>query len=59
MNPDEFYVHKPMLRADKFPVIRRQLGSKLIKMIFATEAERTAGGKSVVTVDVSDQDRHR
>ena len=59
VNPDEFYVHKPMLRANKFPVIRRQLGSKLIKMIFATEAERMAGGKSVVTVDVPDQDRHR
>jgi len=29
VNPDEFYVHKPMLRSGKFPVIRRGLGSKL------------------------------
>jgi len=34
VNPDEFYVHKPMLAAQKFPIIRRALGSKLIKMEF-------------------------
>ena len=59
VNPDEFYVHKPMLRAGKSAVIRRQLGSKLIKMIFATEAERKASGKAVKTIDVPDADRHR
>ena len=59
VNPDEFYVHKPMLRAGKSAVIRRQLGSKLIKMIFASEAERKASGKAVKTIDVPDADRYR
>jgi len=56
VNPDEFYVHKPMLRGGKFPVIRRGLGSKLQKMVFAEQA-RT--GLSVKTVDVSEADRNR
>ncbi|NBW02014.1 MAG: phosphoenolpyruvate synthase, partial [Betaproteobacteria bacterium] len=59
VNPDEFYVHKPMLRAEKFPVIRRQLGSKLIKMAFASDEQRKASGKAVVTVDVDDEQRQR
>jgi len=59
VNPDEFYIHKPTLRAGKSAVIRRQLGSKLIKMIFSTEDERRHSGKAVKTVDVSDVDRHR
>lgn len=59
VNPDEFYVHKPMLAAGKFPVIRRQIGSKLIKMIFATPAEKAATGRSVVTVDVPQDARNR
>jgi len=59
VNPDEFYVHKPMLAAGKFPVIRRQIGSKLIKMIFASEAEKAATGRSVVTVDVAQDARNR
>jgi pyruvate,water dikinase len=55
VNPDEFYVHKPMLRAGKFPIVRRGLGSKLHKMVFAD------GGKdeTVKTVDVPEADRHR
>src|SRR5882672_3003676 len=56
VNPDEFYVHKPMLRAGKFPVIRRGLGSKLQKMVFADQA---TAGHSVKTLDVSEADRHR
>jgi pyruvate,water dikinase len=56
VNPDEFYVHKPMLRAGKFPVIRRGLGSKLQKMVFADQA---TAGHSVKTLDVSETDRHR
>ncbi len=40
VNPDEFYVHKPMLRAGKRAVIRRNLGSKLIKMVFGTARRR-------------------
>src|SRR6266699_1726405 len=56
VNPDEFYVHKPMLRGGKFPVIRRSLGSKLQKMVFAEQAQ---AGLSVKTVDVSESDRNR
>jgi len=56
VNPDEFYVHKPMLAAGKHAVIRRNLGSKLIKMIFS--GEKTAG-KSVATVDVAEAERHQ
>jgi pyruvate, water dikinase len=56
VNPDEFYVHKPMLRGGKFPVIRRGLGSKLQKMVFAGQAQ---AGVSVNTVDVPEADRNR
>ena len=48
VNPDEFYVHKPMLEAGKPAVIRRSLGSKLQKMIFT---EATSAGRSVRTID--------
>ena len=53
VNPDEFYVHKPTLRSGKFPIIRRSLGSKLIRMEFATEQERAASGQLVRTVDTA------
>ncbi len=56
VNPDEFYVHKPMLAAGKYPVIRRALGSKLVKMEFEPAA---AGGRTVRTVNVADAERHR
>jgi len=56
VNPDEFYVHKPMLRSGKFPVIRRGLGSKVQKMIFADDG---AAGRSVRTVEVPESDRNR
>jgi pyruvate,water dikinase len=59
VNPDEFYVHKPMLKAGKRAVIRRNLGSKLIQMVFASEAERADGGKLVKTVDVPLEQRNR
>ncbi len=55
VNPDEFYVHKPMLAAGNKAVIRRNLGSKLIKMIFSTEK---VAGKSTHTVDVPEAQRH-
>jgi pyruvate,water dikinase len=42
VNPDEFYVHKPGLKAGKRSVIRRNLGSKLIRMEFTTPQERQA-----------------
>ncbi len=59
VNPDEFYVHKPTLRSGKFPIIRRSLGSKLIRMEFATEAERAASGQLVRTVDTAPEQRNR
>jgi hypothetical protein len=48
VNPDEFYVFKPTLQAGKYPIIRRSIGSKLIKMEFTKPGE--AG--RVKTVDV-------
>lgn len=56
VNPDEFYVHKPKLAEDRPAIVRRSLGSKLIKMEFAAARE---AGKSVRTVDVPEADRHR
>ena len=56
VNPDEFYVHKPTLALGKPSIVRRSLGSKLIKMVFSDD--RTAG-KSTTTVDVPEPDRHR
>ncbi len=59
VNPDEFYVHKPGLRNGKFALIRRNLGSKLIRMTFATPAERAASGKLVHTEDTTPELRNR
>ncbi|RJG00875.1 phosphoenolpyruvate synthase [Noviherbaspirillum sedimenti] len=56
VNPDEFYVHKPMLAEGKLPIIRRNIGSKLIKMEFTGEAK---AGRSVRTVDVPIELRNR
>ena len=56
VNPDEFYVHKPMLREGRPAVIRRNLGSKLIKMIFSTDH---VAGKSTHTVEVAEAERHQ
>ena len=59
VNPDEFYVHKPGLRAGRFPIIRRNLGSKLIRMAFASPEERAASGKLVTTLDTPPEQRSR
>ncbi|PHM19125.1 MAG: phosphoenolpyruvate synthase [Curvibacter sp. PD_MW3] len=59
VNPDEFYVHKPMLKAGKRAVVRRNLGSKLIQMVFSTPEEKKAGGKLVKTIDVPTEQRNR
>jgi pyruvate,water dikinase len=59
VNPDEFYVHKPMLKAGNRAVIRRNLGSKLIQMEFATPEEKKASGKLVKTTDVPTELRNR
>ncbi|HNH14995.1 phosphoenolpyruvate synthase [Zoogloea sp.] len=55
VNPDEFYVHKATLALGKPAVIRRNLGSKLIKMVFADKKE---AGKSTRTVDVAEAERN-
>ncbi|HRK38006.1 MAG TPA: phosphoenolpyruvate synthase [Burkholderiaceae bacterium] len=59
VNPDEFYVHKPMLKAGKRATIRRNLGSKLIQMTFSTPEEKAQSGKLVKTVDVPVEQRNR
>ncbi len=59
VNPDEFYVHKPMLKAGKRALIRRSLGSKLIQMQFTSPQEKSASGKLVKTVDVPTELRNR
>jgi pyruvate, water dikinase len=56
VNPDEFYVHKPMLAAGKFPIVRRSLGSKMVKLQFETQPGAT---RSVRQVEVPDEERHR
>jgi pyruvate, water dikinase len=59
VNPDEFYVHKPMLKAGKRALIRRNLGSKLIQMTFSTAEEKAASGHLVKTIDVPVEQRNR
>jgi pyruvate,water dikinase len=59
VNPDEFYVHKPMLKAGKKAVIRRNLGSKMVQMEFTTPAEKAATGQLVKTTDVPTEQRNR
>ena len=56
VNPDEFYVYKPALEAGNFPVLRKNLGSKAIKMVCSTNP---VPGKTVDTVDVDESDRIR
>jgi pyruvate,water dikinase len=59
VNPDEFYVHKHALRAGKQAVIRRSLGSKLIRMEFASPEEKAASGKLVKITDTPTELRNR
>jgi pyruvate,water dikinase len=56
VNPDEFYVHKPMLEKGRPAIVRRALGSKLHKMVFSQSATT---GKSTRVVDVPEAERHR
>ncbi|WP_155642359.1 phosphoenolpyruvate synthase [Pseudomonas alabamensis] len=56
VNPDEFYVHKATLQAGRPAILRRNLGSKAIKMIYGDEAK---AGRSVKTVDVDRAERAR
>ena len=59
VNPDEFYVHKHSLRVGKRAVIRRNLGSKLLQMVFANPEDKASSGKLVKTVDVPAELRNR
>jgi len=54
VNPDEFYVYKPALRAGKHAIIRKNLGGKAIKMIYAP-----SGAERVATVNVPVAERAR
>jgi pyruvate,water dikinase len=56
VNPDEFYVYKPALRDGKYPILRKSLGGKGIKMIYSDDP---TPGKTVATVDVDEADSHR
>jgi len=56
VNPDEFYVYKPALEAGKLPILRKNLGSKAIKMVYSDDP---TPGKTVETVDVDEVDSHR
>ena len=59
VNPDEFYVHKPMLAQGKNALIRRTLGSKLLRMTFSTAQEKAATGRLVKTEDNPAELRNR
>ncbi|HEX7966192.1 MAG TPA: phosphoenolpyruvate synthase [Gammaproteobacteria bacterium] len=54
VNPDEFYVYKPALAKGKSPIVRRNLGSKAIMMVYGE-----GGGKAVKTIDVHAEARAR
>ena len=56
VNPDEFYVYKPGLEAGRPAILRRALGSKLIKMVFS---ERREAGRSTRTLEVPEAERRR
>jgi pyruvate,water dikinase len=55
VNPDEFYLYKPALRSGKYPVLRRNLGAKAVKMVYAPEGAATR----VQTVEVAEAERRR
>ncbi|WP_180710079.1 phosphoenolpyruvate synthase [Vibrio parahaemolyticus] len=55
VNPDEFYVHKPMLEAGEHPIVKKTFGSKLIKMIYSNNQEI---GKQVDIIDTSEDERN-
>ena len=55
VNPDEFYVYKPGLENGQFPILRKNLGGKAIKMVYSDGG----AGDPVQTVDVDESDSHR
>ncbi|MFG1172704.1 phosphoenolpyruvate synthase [Erwiniaceae bacterium CAU 1747] len=56
VNPDEFYVHKPTLAAGRPAIVRRNMGSKKIRMVYADSQEH---GKQVTIEDVPEEERDR
>jgi len=56
INPDEFYVHKPTLAQGRPAIVRRSLGSKQQKMVFA---EHVCAGRSTQVVEVDEAERNR
>ena len=56
VNPDEFYVYKPAVENKRPAILRKNLGSKALKMIFSADR---AAGKSTVTIDVEEIDARR
>ncbi|HEV7412736.1 MAG TPA: PEP/pyruvate-binding domain-containing protein, partial [Casimicrobiaceae bacterium] len=56
VNPDEFYVYKPNLAAGRPAILRKNIGEKAVKMVFADKA---GAGESVTTVDVPAAERLR
>ncbi|HKU47130.1 MAG TPA: phosphoenolpyruvate synthase [Burkholderiales bacterium] len=56
VNPDEFYVHKPMLEKGRPAIVRRSLGSKVEKMVFGASDK---AGKSTKVVQVPETERNR
>ncbi|WP_394241032.1 phosphoenolpyruvate synthase [Vibrio astriarenae] len=56
VNPDEFYVHKPLLDAGQAPIVKKTFGSKLLKMIYS---ERQEIGKQVEIVDTNAEERNQ
>ena len=55
VNPDEFYLYKPALRSGRHPVLRRNLGAKALKMVYAPEGSPAR----VQTVEVGEPERQR
>ena len=55
VNPDEFHVHKPMLEAGQYPIVKKTFGSKQIKMIYS---DRQEIGKQVEIIDTSVEERN-
>lgn len=56
VNPDEFYVHKPLLEAGQAPIVKKTFGSKLVKMIYANSQ---VIGKQVEIIDTTDAERNQ
>ena len=56
VNPDEFYVHKPTLAADRPAIVRRNMGSKKLRMVYADSQEH---GEQVRIEDVPQEARDR